>query len=108
MTTASGLMRHPVSLERSTTTVDTVGQTQKTWRVVERFWARVEIQSSNETLIGQQTGSYTQYEITTRKTTASVGDRIRHNDRLIEIDSVRELHYDQGLETLITGVERVA
>ena len=106
--TASGLMRHPVSLERSTTTVDSVGQTVKTWRTVERFWARVQIQSSNETLIGQQTGSYTQYEITARKTTATVGDRIRHGERIIEIDSVRETQYDMGLETLITGVERVA
>jgi len=70
---ASGLMRHPVSLERSTTTVDSVGQAVKSWRVVERFWARVEVQSNNETLIGQQTGSYTQYEITTRKTRALVG-----------------------------------
>ena len=106
--TSSGLMRHPVSLERSTTTVDSVGQAVKSWRVVERFWARVEIQSNNETLIGQQTGSYTQYEITTRKTRALVGDRIRHGERVIEIDSVREMKYDQGLETLITGVERVA
>lgn len=104
----SGVMRHVCVLERSTSEADAVGQLVKTWRQVEKFWARVVSVPVEEQIIGEQTGAYTNYTITTRKTSATPGDRIVTEGHTIEIKSVGIRNFIDGIEATIEGVERVA
>jgi len=104
----SGVMRHVCVLKRSTSSADDVGQPIKTWNTLETFWARVLSFPVGEQLIGEQTGAYMNYTITTRKTTAAPGDRIETEGHTIEIRSVGIKDFIDGLEATIEGVERVA
>ena len=104
----SGLMRHICVLERSSNEPDASGQMIKTWRQVEKFWARVNTVPVGEQIIGEQTGAYTNYTITTRKTSAASGDRIKTEGHTIEIKSVGIKNFIDGIEATIEGVERVA
>lgn len=104
----SGVMRHVCVLERSESEADSVGQIIKTWRQVEKFWARVVAVPVGEQMIGEQTGSYMNYTITTRKTAAAPGDRIITEGHTVEIKSVGIRNFIDGLEATIEGVERVA
>lgn len=106
--TSSGIMRHVCILERSESEADAVGQVIKTWRQVEKFWARVQTVPVGEQMIGEQTGAYMNYTITTRKTTAVPGDRIVTEGHTVEIKSVGIRNFIDGIEATIEGVERVA
>jgi len=108
MTISSGVMRHVCVLKRATSSADDVGQPIKTWNTLETFWARVLSFPVGEQLIGEQTGAYMNYTITTRKTTAAPGDRIETEGHTIEIRSVGIKDFIDGLEATIEGVERVA
>lgn len=104
----SGVMRHVCVLKRPTSSADDVGQPIKTYNTIETFWARVLSFPVGEQLIGEQTGAYMNYTITTRKTTAEPGDRIETEGHTIEIRSVGIRDFIDGLEATIEGVERVS
>ena len=104
----SGVMRHVCVLKRATSSADDVGQPIKTYNTIVTFWARVLCFPVGEQLIGEQTGAYMNYTITTRKTTAEPGDRIETEGHTIEIRSVGIRDFIDGLEATIEGVERVS
>ena len=95
-------------MKRATSSADDVGQPIKTYNTIETFWARVLSFPVGEQLIGEQTGAYMNYTITTRKTTAEPGDRIETEGHTIEIRSVGIRDFIDGLEATIEGVERVS
>ena len=106
--TSSGVMRHVCVLKRATFSSDDVGQPIKTWNTIETFWARVLSFPVAEQIIGEQTGAYMNYTITTRKTSATPGDRIETEGHTIEIRSVGIKNFIDGIEATIEGVERVS
>jgi head-tail adaptor len=104
----SGAMNHVCVVERATSTADDVGQPIKSWTTLETFFAKVMSFPVGEQLIGEQTGAYMNYTITTRKTTAAPGDRIVTEGHTVEIKSIGIRNFTDGLEATIEGVERVS
>jgi len=104
----SGAMIHVCVVERATSTPDDVGQMIKSWTPLETFFAKINSFPVGETMIGEQTGAYMNYTITTRKTIAAPGDRIVTEGHTVEIKSIGIRNFTDGIEATIEGVERVA
>jgi len=104
----SGAMNKVCVVERATSTPDDVGQMIKSWTPLETFFAKIHSFPVGETMIGEQTGAYMNYTITTRKTTAAPGDRIITAGHTVEIKSIGIRNFTDGIEATIEGVERVA
>lgn len=84
-----GRMRHRVTIETQSTTVDAVGQRANTWTKVETVWCSVRPLSGREYLSASGPRAEITHEITFRyPVTVQPKDRILFGNRLFDVESV--------------------
>ena len=95
----AGTLKHRVSIQSQSTSVDAYGEPADTWSTDETVWASVIPVSGNEQMIGQSATGVITHNVTMRyNTSASPKKRLLFGSRILGIESV--INVDEANETL--------
>ena len=88
----AGKLRHTVSIQNQTDTIDTIGAINITYTSVKTVWARVENKGSREVVVGNQIVANGLYGVTIRYLAGlTERNRIKFGDIILNIESIANI-----------------
>lgn len=103
----TGKKRHPVMLQRATTSRDTFGQTIETWSDVGKVWAAIEPATGREVLTSREVIADVTHKLTTRyRPDVTPQMRVKFGERVFDIQAAFDPD-DRGKELLLLCREMV-